>query len=391
MRFYDRQDEMAQLRTLSKAADRKAVICVITGVRRVGKTELVKEFFKKDDGLYFFADNSKTSSQHLSEFSEKLRQRTGSSERMATRTWDDFFNDLFEAGKRQKLIVAFDEFQRFSTIDRGVPFSLQQHFDLHRADSKLLILLSGSSFGMLMRMFIGQDAPLFQRPSNTIHLRQFDFQTVCTVLEDLGVKSFADKVELYALFGGIPKYYDLLEDYSVANADDALEKMVFNTQAPLRDEVKSVIMEEFGKETATYYGILCAAAFGKTKANEIADCAGIKATSLAPYLFDLTELLGALKKELPVTEDIKSKKARYYLDNNFFKPGSGSSTKTGPRSSLAGSTVSFNNSRGKKKRSPARRLKASVASTSQKPLLLTVWGSGGERNAKTLPATKLAA
>ena len=63
MKFYNRESELKELRTLSKAAEKQSVMLVLTGVRRVGKTELITEFFKKEKGMYFFVIKTKTSKQ----------------------------------------------------------------------------------------------------------------------------------------------------------------------------------------------------------------------------------------------------------------------------------------------------------------------------------------
>ena len=43
MKFYDRQDEIAELRRIRELSRRSSHFTVITGRRRVGKTELLRE------------------------------------------------------------------------------------------------------------------------------------------------------------------------------------------------------------------------------------------------------------------------------------------------------------------------------------------------------------
>ena len=319
MKFYDREAEMKELNTLCDAAEKRAVMVVLSGVRRVGKTELIIEFFRKNKGIYFFVDSTKTSNQLLGEFSELLSRELGLSHLLAIRSWDDFFEVIFTQAKEKRLIVAFDEFQRFAFVEPSIPFILQKNFDLRKKESKLLLMISGSSFGLLKTMFIEEGAPLFQRPANILRIRPFGFRLVCKVLHDLGIKKFDEKVELYSFFGGIPKFYEQMELYNASGSQDALDKLLFRQDAPLRAEVRNIISEEFGKQSPTYYGILTAIAIGKTKANEIADYAEIMPTSLPNYLYDLTELLGVVGREIQVTESQTSKKVNFMLSNSFFR------------------------------------------------------------------------
>ena len=319
MKFYNRVSELKELQTLSSAAEKQSVMVVLTGVRRVGKTELITEFFRKEKAMYFFVTKTKTSLQLLDEFSKIISTELNLSHLITIKNWDDFFEVLFSESRNKKITIAFDEFQRFASIEPALPSILQKHFDLQKKKSKLFIIISGSSFGLLKKLFIDEGSPLFQRPANIIRLKPFKFKLINEMLDDLGINSFEEKIELYSFFGGIPKFYELMELYNINNKKNALRELLFRHEAPLRKEVQDVISEEFGKQSSTYYSILTAIALGKTKPNEIADYAGIKHTSLPAYMYDVVELLGAVDKELQVTEKSTSKKVKFNLSNSFFR------------------------------------------------------------------------
>ncbi len=80
-----------------------------------------------------------------------------------------------------------------------------------------------------------------------------------------------------------------MEKYEVKSFDEALEKLILSDLAPLRYEIRDILIEEFGKEHATYYEILSAMARGKATKSEIGDAAHISPSSLSPYLYDLIE------------------------------------------------------------------------------------------------------
>ncbi len=115
-------------------------------------------------------------------------------------------------------------------------------------------------------------------------------------------------------------YYGLFEKYGCKSFKDALERLVFNEFAPLKNEIRDVLIEEFGKEHATYYEIVSALARGKVSQGEISDLTHVSQNSLANYFYDLIELLDLVEHKIPVTERAgKSKKGRYFLKDNFFR------------------------------------------------------------------------
>ena len=48
MKFYDRKNEIEILRENEKQASNSSVFTVLTGRRRVGKTFIIREFFKEN-------------------------------------------------------------------------------------------------------------------------------------------------------------------------------------------------------------------------------------------------------------------------------------------------------------------------------------------------------
>ena len=72
------------------------------------------------------------------------------------------------------------------------------------------------------------------------------------------------------------------------------------------------------EDASTYKLILEAIANGKTKLNEIKDFIKVKRTDLTPYLKNLIEVK-MVERIVPITENEKSRKGRYYLGDFFLK------------------------------------------------------------------------
>jgi uncharacterized protein len=217
-------------------------------------------------------------------------------------------------------VVAIDEFQRFLKIHPSFITQLQKYWDLRSDNCRLFLIISGSSIGMIKKIFIEEGAPLFKRADNILTLKPFTIREVFEMLGDIGIKDMDEKLDLYLLFGGTVYYYRLFEKYQCTGFADALEKLIFNEFAPLGNEVREILIEEFGREHATYYEIISAIARGQCSLSEISDMSHVSANSLAPYFYELIDLLGIVEHRIPVTDvPKKSKRGRYFLKDNFFR------------------------------------------------------------------------
>jgi len=301
IKFYNRENELKLLEKVSKP-----FLAIIYGRRRIGKTSLVLKYAENKDYLYFFINPKKPENLLLEGFSEELRNKLRNPY-IRPKNWEEFFDVLFQYDG----LVIFDEFQWFLEINKEVPFILQKFWDIKK--HKPSIIITGSVVGMIKKLFLEHGSPLFKRSDIIIKLKDFRIKTVFEILDDLGIKDLEEKFKFYLLFGGVPYYYKLLFKYQINNISSAIKELVIDEYAPLKKEVEEVIMESFKREYKTYLSILLAIAEGKTKLEDIASTAGIKATSLPKYLDDLINLLELVEKQ-----KIGFKKKHIYLIKDKF-------------------------------------------------------------------------
>lgn len=315
MEFYNREKELALMSLLDKS---KPSFLVITGKRRVGKTELIKQFSRDRKALYLFVDSNKSIDILMDEFDRMLREELDLPDYINVKEPENFLR--FITSYDRDIVIAIDEFQRFLKISPSFITQLQRYWDMKSDDCKVFLIVSGSSIGMIRKIFIEAQAPLFKRADNILTLRPFTVRETFDMLEGMGITDIQEKLNLYFLFGGTVYYYRLFEKYQCTGFLDALEKLVFSEFAPLKDEIRDILIEEFGKEHSTYYEIISAISQGKCSKSEISEMTHVSSNSLSPYFYDLADLLGIVEYRIPVTDSPKkSKRGRYFLKDNFFR------------------------------------------------------------------------
>ncbi|MEK6921824.1 MAG: ATP-binding protein [Nanoarchaeota archaeon] len=319
MKFHNREMELAELERVWKLSKKSAHLTLISGRRRVGKTELVKKFISDKPNLYFFVGR-KNLSLLLEEFSSISKQRI---EKFPTiqkfDEWLDFLLNSVEDGT----IICFDEFQNFKYVDESVFSDFQKIFDAQKTKLKVHIIVTGSHVSLINKIFSDEKESLFGRATEKYTVKPLLFHTISEILSELSIKKLKERVEWYCVFGGIPKYYVNAEEQGLKGKDilSALNVLLLRDFAPLKDEARNVLIEEFGSENSMYFSILEAVALGNSEMSTIANKTGINIKSISKYLGLLVKDFNYLHYEVPVTEDKpwKSKKGRYFINDNFFR------------------------------------------------------------------------
>ncbi len=307
MKFYDREEEMQKLSEVCGLSGFRLV--VISGRRRVGKTRMVLEFLKDRDFEYVFVPMHKTKETFLQEIA-------GDRNIPEFKNVTDLFRYLIE--KHQFLFV--DEFQNFYDMDKSIYSDIQKLADEFRyKEKKCCMFISGSSHSLMNKVFTDPAHPLYGRADIMIELKALCLETVLNILSDLNIKDREDMLRYYAIFGGIPKYYDLLENRPGSSFEQNTKAFFFDANMPLlKEEGRNVLITEFAGEYRTYYSILEAIASGKNTMGEINSILGQKGNRSSRYLEIMRKQYNVVKRETPILDDPRrSRRGIYTIKDPF--------------------------------------------------------------------------
>lgn len=321
MKFYNREEELRLLQNTYRNLKNSSQLIVLTGRRRIGKTRFVLASLKGRKYLYFFVEK-KNMAGLLESFCEELKEKLNLPVVGRLSHFDELLKVLFEYAKKEELIVMFDEVSNFRFIEPGVFSTLQKYWDLNKEVSRICLVFIGSMFTMMKKIFFDSREPLFGRATLRINLLPLPPSAQKDILMDLGVFSYPNLLHFYSIFGGVPKYLELIEDLGLTGKsfDKIMETLFFNRDAMLKDEGRLILIEEFGKKYPMYFSILQAIARGKTRRNEIADACGISADSIGPYLYELENYYELIERKTPIfTIKQRSKMSFYRICDHFFR------------------------------------------------------------------------
>jgi AAA+ ATPase superfamily predicted ATPase len=300
-KFYDRAEELEFLKRRYRGLSRGELV-ILYGRRRVGKTELVRQFLREVGGVYLYVDYCEPK-ELLGLISKDIREQTG--EFVEFGDWDAFLEWL-----STKRVVVIDEFQRLHSVSRLGLTRLQRWWDERLKSRPLMLILVGSSIGMIQRVATGPTAPLYGRATSRLKLEPFPYREVRRVFPGLPERN---RIEIYGIFGGTPHYLQFVDPGMPLL--ECVRDAVLERGSALFEEPPSILRMEL-KEAARYNSILAAISRGKRTVKEISDSTGIGANKLMYYLGCLRDLLDLVEVRRPVLG--KEKMGRHYLKDNFF-------------------------------------------------------------------------
>lgn len=267
MRFYDRLSELNALERVHKQIETGARLSVITGRRRIGKTRLIRTFCEDKASLYLFISR-KSEELLCAEFSTYLQDTLGVRAYGEIRRLIDIMRLIFEHTESRALILVLDEFQELLQINPSFFSEFQNLWDSRKAKCKLHLIVSGSVYSLMHRLFMDYHQPLYGRADLVLNLKAFPIQTLHEILSEEAEYNAENLLACYILTGGIPRYLELLLDNGALEKDKAIE-YIFSDHSIFAEEGRHLLIEEFGKDYGVYFSILELLAVGKSSRPEI--------------------------------------------------------------------------------------------------------------------------
>lgn len=184
MRFYYREIEIAQLQNIRLKSLISAQMTLVIGRRRIGKTSLLKKTFENEEKFLYFFIAKKNEALLCAEFLEEIKLKLNINIYGHITSFKDIFALLIDTSKKQHFTLVIDEFQEFSNINRSVYSEIQNIWDTHKENSKMNLVLCGSVYSMMTKIFEHSKEPLFGRAQHKILVKSFSIETIKEILKD---------------------------------------------------------------------------------------------------------------------------------------------------------------------------------------------------------------
>ena len=312
MKFYNREKELQNLKDIQISSLESSKMTVIVGRRRIGKTKLIKEAYPEK--VYLFV-SKKNETLLCAEFVDIIEATLEVKVFGEFKSFKNLFEYLINLSITTPFTLVIDEFQEFLQINSSVYSDMQNIWDEYKDKSKMNLVLSGSIYSLMKKIFEDKKEPLFGRANNKIHLKSFTVDTLKNILEENHpIYENKDLLSFYIFTGGVAKYVEIFVEKKAFSFEQQLD-IIFDDFSLFLEEGKNLLIEEFGKEYTTYFSILSLIASSKTARTEIESVLG---KNIGGYLEKLENDYTLIRKVKPIFAKDGSRTVKYEIIDNYF-------------------------------------------------------------------------
>ncbi len=317
MRFFGREIELKELRKVRELSQERSRFTVLTGRRRVGKTELSREAF--DDGKTPYLNLPITRQPEVTlcaQLQEEAERVLHLGIHGTCTRFGELFRELMKEAERRPYTLVIDEFQEFDRTNPGVYGDIQHIWDEYHNKTKLNLVVNGSVNRLMNKIFFDDSQPLYGRNTGTLMLKPFGPSLLKEIFRCYKPDyTNSDLLALWTVSGGVARYVDMMMSAHAFTKAEMLEE-IFSPLSAYIPEGRTILADEFGSDYGTYFTLLAAISAGQTTSAELKNLLG---TEVGGFLAKLEDQYSIVEKKQPIFAKQTSKNAHFQVDDCFFR------------------------------------------------------------------------
>ena len=264
---------LSELNILQKKFDNADFqMIVIYGRRRIGKTELMNEFMRRQICRSISFTASEQSEKDLLSIMTETVLNSLAPELIGMVEFSSFeklFDFIGKKAEEERIIFFIDEYPYLAKQCPYIHSIFQRVIDNCWKKSKLFFVLCGSLVAFMKDEVLAESAPLHGRANLELKLQPFNYLDTASFMHTYSAE---EKAIVYGLTNGVAKY---IEQF---NCDVSLEDNIIANYFSFggyftEEQVKTVVTND-KQNPALYNSIVSAIATGHTRNSEIAGAVG---------------------------------------------------------------------------------------------------------------------
>lgn len=255
-------------------------LIVLYGQKKIGKTQLLKEFTADKPFAYYKARSCSVREQQYL-WAKELILEGGKAASYPS------FAQIFEAltrQKTQKKVIIIDEFQHI--VKAGPSFMKElvefMHNDWNNQD--VMIILCSSAIGWIENSLVTKIGTLAYEITGFLKVKELGYRQTAEYFQKYTVR---ECVEAYAVLGGVPGLWACFDH--TKSVKENICRQILNRRGLLTEEAEQFVAEQL-RETSVYHTILVSIAAGRHKLNDLYAHTEFSRAKISVYLKNLMEL-----------------------------------------------------------------------------------------------------
>ena len=314
--FVARENELQRIKNY--LTNRGAMI--IYGLRRVGKTTLIKKALDDEQIDYIYFECQKADEEtNVALFTSLLKEKYG----FIDAEFKSFLSVFKEIKKNfHNIAIAIDEYSYLKQyyleskkpetklMASSIDSEFQNIIDEYLGDNHLII--SGSSIH-IMEKLLDHNSPLYGRFEEIISLKQFNYYDAKKMLNKLNEKEL---IAFYSVFGGSPFVLEKIDTNKTLKEN--ICHLLLNENGKLRNHLKNNVINELESDI-DLNNILNIIKNGSKKYGEIENKCHIETAGLLDKRLKKLMELDIIEAKYPINREHDKRKKYYQIKDNLLK------------------------------------------------------------------------